>query len=117
MTRSEIEELNDIRPYCFETDGEKKWYEIGCIDGLDAADAEPNLSELWHSNQELPNRDIDEYGSGKDCLVEIKNSPMIEIGQALLDDGIYAISCHLNTYAMDDIQRWAYIEDLLPKKE
>ena len=96
-----------------------------CIDfeaGAKWADANPkqglvDLSKFWHSNQEMPQQDIDEYGSGRDCLVEIKNSPLIEIGQVLFDDGIFAIACHLNTYAMDEVKRWAYVDELLPKKK
>lgn len=117
MTRAEIEELNDIRPYRFETDGEQKWYEIGCIDGLDAADAEPDISELWHSNKELPNRDVGECECGKEVLIEIEDGLMVEIGLALLEDGVYQIMCPYNIYTMEDIRRWAYIEDLLPKKK
>ena len=38
MSYEEIENLNDVRPYDFETEREKKWYEIGLIDGREAAD-------------------------------------------------------------------------------
>ena len=48
MTREEIDKLSAVEPYCFETNREERWYEIGCIDGLKAADAEPNLERLWH---------------------------------------------------------------------
>lgn len=55
MTREEIEQLNDVRPYCFETDREEDWYKIGCIDGLDAADANPKSP--WISvRDDLPYR-------------------------------------------------------------
>lgn len=37
-TAQKIENLNDVRPYDFETEREKKWYEIGLIDGKEAAD-------------------------------------------------------------------------------
>ena len=43
MTREEIEKLLVVEPYCLETDEEERWYKIGCIDGLNAADTEPNL--------------------------------------------------------------------------
>ena len=54
MTRKEIENLSVVEPYCFETDREKRWYELGCIDGLKAADAEPNFEKLWHDISEEP---------------------------------------------------------------
>lgn len=38
MTYDEIQKLDGTRPYEFETDREQKWYEIGLIDGAEAAD-------------------------------------------------------------------------------
>lgn len=38
MDYESIQKLNDIRPYEFETDRERKWYEIGLIDGAEASD-------------------------------------------------------------------------------
>ena len=40
-TREYIEQLNDIEPYCFETDREEWWFNIGLKYGLEAADANP----------------------------------------------------------------------------
>ena len=54
MTRKEIEEFSGVELNCFETDREEDWYKIGCIDGLAAADAEPNLESLWHDVSEEP---------------------------------------------------------------
>ena len=54
MTREEIEKLWVVEPYCLETDEEERWYKIGCIDGLNAADTEPNLESLWHDACEEP---------------------------------------------------------------
>ena len=47
MTREEIENFSDEEPYCF-------GYCVGCIDGLKAADAEPNLESLWYDAGEKP---------------------------------------------------------------
>lgn len=41
MTREEIEQINEVEPYCFETSGEEQWYRIGLIEGLETADANP----------------------------------------------------------------------------
>ena len=46
MTREEIEESPRVKLNCFETDREEDWYTIGCIDGLEAADEEPNLEYI-----------------------------------------------------------------------
>ena len=63
MTREEIEQLNEVEPYCFETDREEQWYRVGLQEGLSIADANPkspwisvkddlpcNHKELIHSN-------------------------------------------------------------------
>lgn len=63
MTREEIEQLNEVKPYCFETDREEQWYMVGLKEGLKVADANPKSpwisvdddlpcyhEELTHSN-------------------------------------------------------------------
>lgn len=39
--RQDIKILNEVRPYCFESDREEQWFKVGLQYGLDAADAEP----------------------------------------------------------------------------
>ena len=41
MTREDIEQLNVLVPYCFETDQEEHWYNIGLKHGLEIADEHP----------------------------------------------------------------------------
>ena len=41
MTREYIEQLSAIAPYCFESDREEQWYNIGLKDGLEIADEHP----------------------------------------------------------------------------
>ena len=41
--RQDIEVLNEVAPYCFESDREEQWFKVGLQYGLDAADAEPLL--------------------------------------------------------------------------
>ena len=53
MTREDIEQLNILEPYCFETDLEKKWYNIGLKHGLEIADEHPKSP--WISvKEDLP---------------------------------------------------------------
>ena len=53
MTRQEIEQLNEVEPYCFETDREEQWYGVGLQEGLSIADDNPKLP--WISvNEKLP---------------------------------------------------------------
>lgn len=56
MTREEIEQLNEVEPYCFETDREEQWFNVGLQEGLRIADANPKLS--WISVKDnLPEQD------------------------------------------------------------
>ena len=50
MTREDIEQLNILVPYCFETDLEEKWYNIGLKHGLEIADEYPKSP--WISVEE-----------------------------------------------------------------
>lgn len=106
MTREEIEEFSGVEPYCFETDREEDWYKIGCIDGLDAADADPDTSSLWHSaNEEPEDKDLK-------ILLETK-SGCYWVGSGC----ITSFFCdNWQKYAEDvALTRWVYIKDLIPK--
>lgn len=111
MTREEIEKLSAVEPYCFETDSEKRWYEIGCIDGLKAADAEPNLEILWHDANEEPqykNKRILCYSEYFDFFnIDFPSYLMILYG-GQNDDWETVV-------LRKKISKWAYISDLLPK--
>ena len=53
MTREDIEQLNVLVPYCFETDQEEHWYNIGLKHGLEIADEHPKSP--WISvDEDLP---------------------------------------------------------------
>lgn len=53
ITREYIEQLNDVEPYCFESDREERWFNIGLQYGLDIADSNPKSS--WISvDDDLP---------------------------------------------------------------
>lgn len=104
-------------------DDEETTYETGRCDALSrfgkdifTAGAEWRINSIWHTSTEMPSIGIDEYGSGKDCLVKPKYG-IIEIGQVLFDEGIYAMSCNNTTYTMDEIEAWAYLDDLLPDRK
>ena len=116
MTKEQIEKAaEDYRmslPYC--DDPKIRGISIGGYDGF-IKGAQWRINSVWHTNTEMPSIGIDEYGSGKDCLVKPKYG-IIEIGQVLFDEGIYAMSCNNTTYTMDEIEAWAYLDDLLPQK-
>lgn len=56
MTREEIEQLNEVEPYCFETDREEQWYNVGLQEGLRITDANPKLSFISVEDS-LPKQD------------------------------------------------------------
>ena len=101
MTREEIERLKDsIKPF----EGTRKdWYEIGCLDGLAVADAEPNLESLWHDVIEPP---------------KLGEWFLAQIGNIAFDTFIMAMNKNEDWKEWSNginIKRWAYISDLLPK--
>lgn len=74
LTREAIEQLNDIEPYCFETDREEQWFNIGLRYGLEVADSNPispwisvkddlscNHEELISSDKSSENLTVTEY--------------------------------------------------------
>lgn len=103
MTREEIEQLNEIEPYCFENAREEIWYEIGCIDGLKAADAEPNLESLWHDASKEPKEN-------SEIVIADTEGELRHIDYASDDyDGWEFCIAHYN------LKIWAYKSDLFPK--
>lgn len=106
MTRDEIEKISAVEPYCFETDREERWYEIGCIDGLKAADAEPNLESLWHDASEEPE---------DDCKQILYQEKIGTYGIIVKHDWDLVNISWEDFSSANLMSRWAYISDLLPK--
>ena len=102
MTRKEIEQLSCVSPYCFETDREERWYEIGCVDGLKAADAEPNLESLWYDTNIVPS-------DNKGIIYLTKNNKLGVFNSIKSNNWDWYVS---DKYS---IIKWAYSSDLLPK--
>ena len=102
MTREEIEKLLVVEPYCFETNREETWYEVGCFDGLKAADAEPNLEILWNDASEEPK-------------VEYEFICQDTLGDVWLTKRRAYETCWEERAIRECIVRWAYVKDLLPK--
>ena len=105
MTREEINKFSGVEPYCFETDREEDWYNMGCIDGLEAADAEPNIRRLWHNPSEEPQDDLEliiyKYKDNfwftrKQNIIKYHNSWKHFISE-------------------EQMILWAYVNDLFPK--
>ena len=106
MTREEIEKISVSKPYRFESHFEKIWYEVGCIDGLKAADAEPNLNSIWHDAIEEP---LDEYEII--CIDTLGNVWLTN----RKEDMKYHQTGWLECTMCECIVKWAYVKDLLPK--
>lgn len=105
MTREEIEKLSVVKPYRFESYFEEIWYKVGCIDCINAADAEPNLKSLWHDASEEPQDNYIVLCDGLDNLQWVENCQHIDIYYANWQNYAEAFK----------VIRWAYISDLLPK--
>lgn len=103
MTREDIEQLNVLVPYCFETDQEEHWYNIGLKHGLEIADEEPNLKRLWHYANEKPH-------AKKWLLVQLDKDDykILHLKDLYID--LWCDWCKIFNFI-----RWAYIDDLLPK--
>ena len=101
MTRDEIEEFSGVELNCFETDREEDWYTIGCIDGLEAADEEPNLERLWHDAGEEPRRNELLLGEDTDGFSIYRWCGQEDNWEAFVNE--------------TGLSSWAYIEELLPK--
>ena len=110
MTREEIEKLLVVEPYCLETDEEERWYKIGCIDGLNAADAEPNLESLWHNLSEEPLlEEVEIIFINEQDFAHISERNGGYFSHTLVD---YSWEEYVNSLK---IKRWAYIKDLFSK--
>ena len=99
--RQDIESISIVSPNCFETDREEAWYNIGCMDGLSAADEEPNLESLWHDAGEEPRCDELLLGEDTDGFSIYRWCGQEDNWEAFVNE--------------TGLSRWAYISDLLPK--
>lgn len=103
MTREEINEMCVIeQPYWFANEREETWYKTGCIDGLYAADEEPNLERLWHDTGEEPRCDKLLLGKDTDGFSIYKWCGQEDNWETFVNE--------------TGLSRWAYINDLLPKQ-
>lgn len=102
MAREEIEKFSVVEPYYFETDIEKRWYEIGYINGFRDADTEPNLESLWHDASEEPQEDgwiLVQFSTDVYDTLELPRD--IDVWHDFIK--------------MRNFARWAYVNELLPK--
>ena len=110
MTRKEIEELNVLEPYCFETDEEEQWYQVGCIEGLRAADCSPKVSALYNLAAEIPKHGGDIIITSYFGSFDIASIP------SDLEGGKLSSESWKKFVNENDINLWAYLRDLLPRK-
>ena len=54
MTREQIEQLNELEPFCFETTREEQWYKVGLKEGLRTADTYHKSSPWISVEDDLP---------------------------------------------------------------
>lgn len=96
MNRKEIERLKDSNiPF---EGTEEDWYNQGCMDGLDAADAEPDTTILWHDVSKVPKMDYKVL-----CI------PFFDV---ITINNKYSWDFYCKIFR---VTKWAYVKDLLPK--
>ena len=100
VTRDEIKIIGVIEPYGFETSREEDWYQVGLLDGMEAADAEPDVTKLWH--------DITEEPEEASILYLTKNSNVGTIKNVTT----HKWNWYIKKYS---IKKWAYVDNIIPK--
>ena len=109
IERASVHHLNQY-DYSYEEGGHLDLYIKGFTEGVKWADKHPDLSQLWHDAHEEP-----EIGSN--IIVVDENGQWWDIKPYDGDyDGYGDLTgweCCVVHY--NNIQRWAYIDDLLPK--
>ena len=100
VTREDIKKFSTVEPYCFETNREEDWWQIGCINGLEAADAEPDVTKLWHDVTEQPEEAPILYLTKNSNVGTIKN-----------------ITTHKWDWYIEkySIKKWVYADKIIPK--
>lgn len=68
MTREDIEQLNQPKPYSFETDREEEWYNTGLIEGLEVGDSEPIYEIFGRRVRVIQDEDSSEENCKLCCL-------------------------------------------------
>ena len=75
------------------------------------------INSVWHKPSEMPNRNIDKYGTGEDVLVKAKCNDFIEmctVYEEPYSPEEFELLNDRSSYSMDDIEKWAYVSDLVP---
>lgn len=105
MTREDIEQLNVVEPYCFESDREEQWYNIGLKYGLEIADGQPKSpwisveNDLPYNHKELVTKD------------GITTKPVPTISY----DGLLGLHNMVKVMSSKGGDRWIWEEGISPK--
>lgn len=79
--------------------------------------AEWRINDVWHEPSESPSMNIDKYGMGEDVLVKVKCKDFIEmctVYEESCSSGEFELLNDRSSYSMEDIEKWAYVFDLVP---
>lgn len=112
MTREDIEKLNVVEPYCFESDREEQWYQVGLQEGLDVADNHPKSP--WISvKDDLPcnNPNFIHFGFTNRVLVRSKKGNLFIAYMKKNEDNkwIWCNDVDDNFDLLSYITHWMYI--------
>lgn len=114
MTREDIEKLNVVEPYCFESDREDQWYQVGLQEGLDVADNHPKSP--WISvKDDLPcnNPNFIHFGFTNRVLVRDKKGNLfVAYMKRKSKDNEWIWYGIDDNFDLVEITHWMYIPDI-----
>ena len=122
MTREDIEKLNAVEPYCFESDKEELWYNIGLKNGLEIADEFPQSS--WISVKDDLPCNHEELLENENCTKRVlvvlawnENPTKKHIGIADMCNmiGLYNVKFHWRCDNYYTVTHWRRLPEL-PKE-
>ena len=117
MTREEIEQINEVEPYCFETTREEQWYSVRLKEGLETADKNPkspwiNVEDDLPCNHEELITTNGRYEKNTIYVITIDKYGIIESNYMVLyDDGKWEWK-----YSLPAPCYWMLIPNLPPEE-
>lgn len=84
------------------------------------AGAQWRINSLWHDEKVMPDRNLDKVlGCGEDVILKPKYRQIFEICEVCWDEDEqkFYLSGERETFFIEDVEIWAYVDDLLPERK
>ena len=82
--------------------------------------AEWRIESVWHDEKVMPDRNLDKVlGCGEDVILKPKYRQIFEICEVCWDEDEqkFYLSGERETFFIEDVEIWAYLDDLLPERK